>query len=161
MKKTFNTILNLLKSSGIAEFDLSEQLFDQDFPGHYCRMIKSIAISIDADVDPSTEIHATLTQLKNEVRLEPKGDVRTNWCAKQQIAISKAVKDDGMFGNFDLNFIFDDRYFPFEGTGAVSSWKLEIPPDNNPDLLGPNKQLKIKDVIIHLKYTAKVGGEKR
>jgi hypothetical protein len=58
-----------------------------------------------------------------------------------------------MFGQFDLNLLFDDRYFPFEGTGAVSSWRLEIPPANNDFEL-----TQISDVVIHLKYTAKVAG---
>ncbi len=54
-----------------------------------------------------------------------------------------------MFGDFNLNLLFDDRYFPFEGTGAVSDWMLEIPADNN------TKLSTITDVVIHLKYTAK------
>jgi hypothetical protein len=74
--------------------------------------------------------------------------VRTNWRANQQIAISKADEDLGMFA---LDFFFDDRYFPFEGTGAVSMWRLEMPAENNPGI----DLSAIEDVIIHLRYTAK------
>ncbi|MGH9903847.1 MAG: hypothetical protein ACRD68_18715, partial [Pyrinomonadaceae bacterium] len=53
-------------------------------------------------------------------------------------------------GLFELRFD-DDRYLPFEGTGAVSRWRLETgglrPP---PGLL---------DVTITVKYTADQGGE--
>ena len=80
--------------------------------------------------------------------------LRVNWRANQQIAISKPSEDLGMF---NLDFIFDDRYFPFEGTGAVSTWRFEMPPENNPALVnGKAQQLQITDVIIHLRYTSKV-----
>jgi hypothetical protein len=55
-----------------------------------------------------------------------------------------------MFGDFNLNLLFDDRYLPFEGTGAVSTWMLEIPAENNSFDLST-----ITDVVIHLKYTSK------
>lgn len=163
--------LALLQATGQAEFQLSERLFDRDFPGHYCRLIKSVALSIKTDDGPLPEVHATLTQLGSKVLLEPDsgavqyllgvegaeqpgpGLIRANWRANQQIAISRAVEDAGTFGQFDLNLLFDDRYFPFEGTGAISSWHLEIPPANNDFELST-----INDVVIHLKYTAKVAG---
>ena len=50
-----------------------------------------------------------------------------------------------------LNFFLDDRYFPFEGTGAVSTWRLEMPHETNPDI----DFTQVEDVIIHLRYTAK------
>jgi len=59
----------------------------------------------------------------------------------QQIAISKANEDYGMFV---LNFFLDDRYFPFEGSGAVSTWRLEMPHETNPDI----DFTQIEDAII-------------
>ena len=50
-----------------------------------------------------------------------------------------------------LNFFLDDRYFPFKGTGAVSTWRLEMPHETNPDI----DFTQIEDAIIHLRYTAK------
>ena len=52
---------------------------------------------------------------------------------------------------FALNFFLDDRYFPFEGTGAVSSWVLDLPPATNPGI----DLATIDDVVIHVRYTAK------
>jgi hypothetical protein len=153
-------------------FPLTEQLFNEDFPGHYCRKIKSIAITIPAVVGPYQNLPATLTQMNNRVLLEPdingvkflnkraevdsdklaEGDsdkVRSDWRKQQKIAISKAVNDSGLF---ELNF-HDERYLPFEGTGAVSDWELEM--------CGSNKTVldTVSDVIIHIKYTALDGGE--
>jgi hypothetical protein len=40
----------------------------------------------------------------------------------QSVATSNAQNDSGLF---ELNFR-DERYLPFEGTGAISSWRLEL-----------------------------------
>ncbi len=54
--------------------------------------------------------------------------------------------------NFD-----DDRYLPFEGTGAVSGWVLSFPryeaSDSQKAMLAA-----LTDVIVHVRYTALDGG---
>lgn len=173
MGNTFNESLELLKATGACEFQLREELFDKDYPGHYFRVIKSIEIDIKTSksLEPYESVNATLIQLGNKTLMDPDIDavsylmgsdsaqpdsntLRVNWRANQQVAISRVnEKDDGMF---ILNFFWDDRYFPFEGTGVVSSWRLEIPNANNPDLVeNENETLEIEDVLIHLRYTAK------
>jgi hypothetical protein len=158
-------ILNL-RTGKPASFKLTETMFDFDFPGHYARQIASVSISIPAVVGPYQNINATLTQTKNAVALTPDPKIveyliasenssepppklpdtlRTDWLPAQSIAISRGVNDNGMF---ELNFA-SDHYMPFEGTGAVSSWTLEIPPENNRINLD-----QLTDVIIELKYTA-------
>lgn len=160
-----------LKANGECIFELTEKLFDSDFPGHYNRKIKSISISIPAVVGPYQSINATLVQMSNKTIIScddngakavnflmggkgaktPGSDVlRTNCWINQQIAISKAVNDSGVF---ELNFN-DNRYLPFEGTGAVSSWKLSMPKSTN--CINFNS---ISDIIISIKYTANDGGE--
>ncbi len=54
---------------------------------------------------------------------------------------------------FELNFR-DERYLPFEGAGAISSWHIKL----NKDF--PQFDFStIPDCIIHVKYTAREGGE--
>jgi hypothetical protein len=158
--------LSQLKETGTSNFDLSEYLFDFDFPGHYNRKIKSVSITIPAIVGPYQNIKATLVQTANAVvtkasvlgveylmKLSPTmpsdGSLRMNWNANQQIAISTGTSDVGLF---QLNFN-DERYLPFENTGAVSSWSFEMPKASNQ--LDFNS---INDMIIELKYTASDGG---
>lgn len=159
-------LLNLI-NDGECIFELTEKLFDDDFPGHYARTIKTISISIPAIVGPYQNIKATLTQLSNQVILKPvakavsylmgesdsempdASTLRSNWQVSQQIALSTGVADDGLF---ELRFD-DDRYLPFEGTGAVSSWKLSMPKATN----RINYQ-SISDVIIQLQYMSIDGG---
>ncbi len=164
-----------LKNNGKCTFELSEKLFDFDFPGHYCRQIKTIAISIPAVVGPYQNIKATLTQTKNETLLKadseavrylllrdekhpvdppvitPENSVlRVNWRRNQKIALSRGAMDNGLF---ELNFR-DERYLPFEGTGAVSTWELSLPKAANRINFDT-----ISDVIITLSYTALDGGD--
>src|SRR5690606_33416433 len=70
--------------------------------------------------------------------------------ATQSIATSTGLSDAGLF---EAN-LRDERYLPFEGKGAVSNWKIDLP-----------KTLKsfdygaIADVVLELQYTAREGGD--
>jgi hypothetical protein len=70
------------------------------------------------------------------------------------MAASNAQNDSGVF---ELNFR-DERYLPFEGAGAVSSWSLEIFNDSGADFGKSLRQFDystISDAILHIKYTAR------
>ena len=54
---------------------------------------------------------------------------------------------------FEFNFR-DERYLPFEGAGAISTWRLELP-----RAIRLFDYDTIADVVIHLSYTAQDGGE--
>jgi hypothetical protein len=69
--------------------------------------------------------------------------------AIESIVTSSANSDSGMF---DTN-LGDARLLPFEGFGAVSTWKLELP--------AAFRQFDydtISDLILHLRFTARDGG---
>lgn len=155
-----------LTSTGRCKIQLGEQLFDYDYPGHYNRKIKSISMTIPAIVGPYQTIKASLSQLTNRVVTQPDIDtvaylvnvkkeqpdensLRQNWNQNQQIVLSKASNDSGLF---ELSFN-DSRYLPFEGTGAVSEWELSIPQSSNQIDLS-----SITDVIMYMNYTAEDGG---
>jgi receptor-binding and translocation channel-forming TcA subunit of Tc toxin len=157
-----------LRRSGECSFELTERMFDQDYPGHYARKIKTISISLPAIVGPYQNIKATLTQTSNRVALTSdvktvryllgidQGDLpgpdkmRSDWLVNQQIALSSGVDDNGLFV---LDFQ-DPRYLPFEGTGAVSTWHLSMPKAAN-----RIDYDAISDVVIELRYTASSGGK--
>lgn len=54
---------------------------------------------------------------------------------------------------FELNFR-DEHFLPFEGAGAISRWRIELPQDTNAFDFNT-----LSDVVLHLKYTAREGGE--
>jgi hypothetical protein len=151
-----------LKENGICEIELPEALFDADYPGHYMRRIKSVSLSIPCVTGPYTSINCTLTLLTNKTRIkniadenygqpeENEGCFVTNFAATQSIATSTAQNDSGMF---EVNFR-DERYLPFEGAGAISRWRIDMPKDCNAFDFDT-----ISDVILKLNYTAREGGE--
>lgn len=154
-----------LRQNGECFVDIPEAAFDMDYPGHYFRRIKTLGLSIPCIVGPYTTVACTLTLTSNHLRkdstlLDGKytrdltiDDLRfrDEVAAIQSIATSNAQSDDGLF---ELNFR-DERYLPFENAGAISSWHIKL----NKDC--PQFDFStISDVIIHLNYTAREGGER-
>ncbi|SDZ49779.1 hypothetical protein SAMN05421684_5787 [Asanoa ishikariensis] len=166
-----------LRSTGRCELELPEWLFDQDYPGHYLRRVKSVSVTVAASVGQYAGVHCRLTLLSGTTRVDPRlrgpvagccGDadacrcgsgypalpddprvVRT-YAATEAIATSSGLNDAGLF---ELNFR-DERYLPFEFAGAVSRWRIELPPENN--TLDVDE---LSDVVLHLNYTAREGGD--
>jgi hypothetical protein len=153
-----------LRQNGECFVDIPEAVFNMDYPGHYFRRIKSMSISIPCIAGPNTTIACTLTMMSNSIRKDSSllggqyerdlttDDIRfkDEITGTQSIATSSAQNDSGVF---NLNFQ-DERYVPFEGAGAISRWYLKLNTgfrqfDYN----------TITDVILHMSYTAKEGGE--
>ncbi len=158
-------------TKGQLDFSLSEALYDFDFPGHYCRKIKAITVSIPAVVGPYQNINATLVQTNSQIVLQanqeavhhllnpdnkdikvPGDSLKENWLPRQQerVALSRGINDAGLFV---LDFR-DERYLPFEGSGAVSDWTLSLPPETN-----RFDFRSISDILIKVQYTALDGGD--
>ncbi|MNW05098.1 hypothetical protein D3C71_2012940 [compost metagenome] len=78
------------------------------------------------------------------------GTAKENLRVSQQIALSHGVDDNGLF---QLNFQ-DERYLPFEYTGAVSRWTLTFPNANVQKAMLES----LTDIIIHVSYTARTSG---
>jgi Tc toxin complex TcA C-terminal TcB-binding domain/Neuraminidase-like domain/Salmonella virulence plasmid 28.1kDa A protein len=160
-------LLTLLET-GKCDFDLPEALFDGDYPGHYQRRLTRISVSL-AYPNPGRfdNVKGTLVMTKNSVRItsdlgggyarQAGTDVRfvDQYAAvPQRIVLSTAQDDPGLFVTSIQGNLGDQRYLPFEGAGAISSWHLEIPSTTNEvDLT------TVGDVFIHAHYTALDGGD--
>jgi len=155
-----------LRRDGRCTIELPESLFDRDYPGHYMRRIKAVSVTIPAVVGPYAGVHATLTLARSVVRTstntsnnyrpDPVGAIDNDprftiqRGAVQSICTSSGQNDSGVF---QLDFR-DERYLPFEGAGAESTWDLQLRQgDNDFDLAA------LTDVILHVQYTARDGGE--
>ncbi|HZM84382.1 MAG TPA: hypothetical protein VFC19_52345 [Candidatus Limnocylindrales bacterium] len=149
-----------LRSTGSCQVTLPEELFDLDCPGHYFRRIKTLAVSVPCVVGPYTSLNCTLTAQSSTIRISPQlaagqyvrdGDDTERFSDHfgqiESIVTSSGTNDSGLFD------VGGDRLLPFEGIGAVSTWRLEIP-----------SQVKkfdhetIVDVVLHVRYTAREGG---
>lgn len=156
-----------LRRTGRCTVKLPEELFDMDGPGHYFRRIKTVAVSIPCVAGPYASINCSLTLLKSTIRKTPilRNDIYGREDAEddrfadyygsfQSVVTSSAQNDSGLF---ETN-LRDERYLPFENSGLISEWQLELPanPSNNEPCQFDYGT--ISDVILHLRYTAREGG---
>lgn len=153
-------LLNLKITGHCDNVSIPEWLYDRDCPGHYLRRIKSIAISIPCVAGPYTGVHCTLTLQESWIRksplllngkYEPEDDdprfvKYPASYAPLPIVTSSGSADSGMF---ETN-LRDERFLPFEGAGAISKWSLQLP------ALPQFDYMSITDVILHVRYTARV-----
>ena len=151
-----------LKAAGSCEVAVPEWLFDLNNPGHYMRRIKNVSLSIPSVTGPYTSVSCTLSLLRSTVRKSPllKDDEYKRIGSEddrfadyfgtiQSVVTSSANNDSGMF---ETN-LRDERFLPFEGAGAESTWKLELPSE-----FRQFDYDTISDVILHVRYTARQGG---
>ena len=156
-------------NDGKLDFEFTQRMFDSDYPGHYCRQIATVSVSLPAVLGPYQDVRATLTQISSATVLkanidslgyfyDPKGnqmpplDILLNPRSHQQVGVSHGVDDPGMH---QLTF-GDERYLPFEGTGCVSLWRLAFP---RPKSVDQAKLINsLTDIIVHVRYLAKAGG---
>jgi hypothetical protein len=152
-----------LRATGTCAFTMPEEMFDMDGPGHYFRRIKSVAVTLPCVAGPYTSVNCTLSLQKSSIRIstdpgktyarQGSDDARFNdyYGTMQSIVTSSAQADSGLF---ETN-LRDERYLPFEGAGvAGSQWQITLPSEV--------KQFDfdtITDVVVHVRYTAREGGE--
>jgi hypothetical protein len=139
-----------LRDNGTCTISVPEEVYALDFPNHYFRRIKSIGITVPCVVGPYTSVSGTLDLAGSTLRTSPAGEaVAVGPVAVRSIATSTANNDSGMF---ELNFR-DERYLPFEGAGAASSWTFTLPKE-----FRAFDYSTISDLILHVRYTARDGG---
>jgi hypothetical protein len=155
-----------LRATGRCTLRLPESLFDMDGPGHYFRRVKSVAVSIPCVSGPYASVNCTLTLLKSSIRKTavigdqyPRVDAEDSrfsdsFSSLQSIVTSSAQNDSGLF---ETN-LRDERYLPFENSGVISDWQLQLPADPSKKDPAQFDYSTISDVILHVRYTARDGG---
>ncbi|TGO85384.1 hypothetical protein BPOR_0401g00010 [Botrytis porri] len=134
----------------------------KEFRNQYMRRIRSVSVSVPSNLETETDTNAVLTLLEHKYRVTQNAAdyaasqlasgseaFRTDRIPITAIAVSSGAKDPGVF---ELN-LSGPRYMPFEGAGAISTWRLEFP--------APIRHFNyesITDVQLHVQYTAYEGG---
>jgi hypothetical protein len=155
-----------LKQTGECLVSVPEALFDLDHPGHYFRRMKYISLTVPCVAGPYLGVNCTLALLKSSIRQsnsllgsppkylrdqeEEDPRFRDINGAIQSIVTSSGQNDSGLF---ETN-LRDERYLPFEGSGAISEWQIQLPSD-----FRQFDYDTIFDVVLHMRYTARDGGE--
>jgi len=157
-----------LRTTGRCTIRLPEALFDMDGPGHYFRRIKTVALSIPCVTGPYASVNCTLTLLKSSIRktqslrdgvyarVDAEDDRFNDYFGSLQSIVTSSAQNDS--GLFETN-LRDERYLPFENSGVISEWQLQLPA--NPSKGDPCQfdYDTISDVILHIRYTAREGGD--
>ena len=138
-----------LRENGECFVTVPEQVFARDFSSHFLRRIKSVGLTMPCVTGPFTGVPCTLTLVDSRVRDTADGPLRAAHTAVRSTALSSARDDAGVF---ELSFR-DERYLPFEGAGAVSQWRIQLPQGER-----SFDYRTITDVVLHLRYTARDGG---
>jgi hypothetical protein len=152
-----------LKITGTCSVTIPEWFFAIRCPSHYMLRIKSVAISIPCVSGPYTSVNCTLTQQKSTIRISPNlanGQYARDaanpderfvdyFGSTDEIVTSTGNNDSGMFETK----LADDRFLPFEGTGAISSWALSLPTQ-----YPLFDYTTVTDVILQLRCTARPAG---
>jgi len=153
-----------LRITGSCTVTVPEWLYDRDCPGHYLRRIKSVGLSVPSVVGPYTSLNCTLALQSSTVRVSSQlangvyardtsqadGRFVDYFGSTDAIVTSGGSNDSGMF---ETN-LRDDRFLPFEGAGAISTWNLSLPAQ-----LRSFDYTTISDVILHIRYTARQAGD--
>ena len=150
-----------LRAGGACEVTIPEWVFDLETPGHYMRRLRSVGVTIPCVIGPYSNVSCTLTLTRSSLRTSPlvgdgyrrqdSEDARflDYFSATESIVTSSAQNDSGLF---ESN-LRDERLLPFEGAGAISTWRLELPAEFH-----QFDRATISDVVLHLHYTARQGG---
>ncbi|MGH7731013.1 MAG: hypothetical protein ACRENJ_07155, partial [Candidatus Eiseniibacteriota bacterium] len=144
-----------LRETGECRFAIPEVFFDLFYPGHFRRRTKSVRLTIPSITGPFANVSATLTLVRSWIRAEATPGaalVEVPPRRSTSVATSTAQNDAGVF---ELSFR-DERYMPFEGTGAVSEWHLALP-----RTFRQFDYQTINDVILSISYTAEADGALR
>ena len=136
-----------LRDSGAMSFTTTMALFDQDFPGHYLRLINKMTVNVIALTPPAVGIRATLsTTGASRVVVGPapfqKVVVRRD---PQSIGLSSPTNATGVFAlDPQANLLL-----PFQSLGVEAQWQFRMPKAAN-----PFDYSTFADVQISIDYTA-------
>jgi hypothetical protein len=152
-----------LKVTGSCEFSVPEWLFSRDAASQYHRRIRTVALSIPSVAGPYTSLNATLSLLRSSIRVSPlpgedgferQGSEDPRFIdyfgTVEQVVTSSGTNDSGLH---EVN-LRDERPLPFEGAGAIGSWRIDLPKKYR-----AFDYASIADVVLHMKYTARQGGD--
>lgn len=135
------------RQTGKLNFMTSMLLFDQDFPGHYLRLIKKVRTSVIALIPSIEGIKATLsTTGLSRVVVGPDVFQTVNIRrSPQSVALTSPVNATGMF-ELDTQ---SEMLCPFEGIGVDTTWEFSMPKAANRFNFNT-----IADVYLTIEYTA-------
>jgi hypothetical protein len=135
------------RQTGVLTFATPMALFDQDFPGHYLRLIKRVRTSVIALIPPHHGIRASLIA-SGISRVVTGGDIFHQLVVRRDPELVALTSPLNATGVFELD-VQSEMHLPFESMGVDTFWQFEMPRAAN-----PFDFRTIADVLVTIEYTA-------
>jgi hypothetical protein len=149
LAQNFPSEFQQFRETGVMNFELTNKLFDYDFPGHYLRLINTVKTTVVGLIPVYDQIKATLTSDATSYTV-------IGGTTFQKVAIRRAELDavaltaaTNATGLFELQPAQSDFLNPFEGMGIESRWEFKMPKFSNRMDFD-----NIADILITVEYTA-------
>lgn len=149
LSQNFPAEFQQFRQTGVLNFELTNQRFDYDFPGHYLRLVNTVKTTVVGLLPVYDSIKATLTA--SNISYTVVGGttfqkVPIKKLELDSVALTSAINASGMF---EMQPIQNGLLNPFEGMGVESRWEFKMPKFSN--RVDYNN---IADVLVTLEYTA-------
>lgn len=139
------------RETGVLPFATTLTMFDQDFPGHYLRLIATVRVSVIALIPPVQGIKATL--VSNGIsRVVIPGNVFSSQIIQrspEEIALTSPLNATGLFALTPGTTSTDQMLLPFQDSGVAMQWQFLMPKAAN-----FFDYSSVADVQISIDYTA-------
>ncbi len=149
LAQNFPSEFQKFKETGVLNFELTNKLFDYDFPGHYLRLITQVKTTVVGLLPVYDQIKATLTA-------DTLSSTVIGGTTFQKIPIRRMELDsvaltsaNNATGVFEMNPMQGEILNPFEGMGVESRWEFKMPQFSNRFDFS-----NIADVLLTVDYTA-------
>jgi hypothetical protein len=137
------------RETRVLHFATLQSMFDEDFPGHYLRLVKRVRISVIALIPPTEGIKATLTTGGISQVVTRNGSFAATLIRRQPESVSFTSPSNAT-GEFEIALQQDNELQrPFEGSGVATDWSFELPKRAN-----KFDDESIADVLLTIDYTA-------
>lgn len=149
LAQNFPSEFQNFKETGVLNFELTNKLFDYDFPGHYLRLIKGVRTSVIGLIPVYDGVKATLTA--GTISYTVIGGttfqkVPIRRVEFESVALTSANNATGVF---ELQPVQSELLNPFESMGIESQWEFKMPQYSN-----HFDYRNIADVVLAVDYTA-------
>lgn len=149
LSQNFPVEFATFRTTGVLNFELTDKMFDYDFPGNYLRLIRGIKTTVIGLVPVYGGIKATLTADSTSYTV-------IGGTTFQRIPIKRMIVDsvgltspNASNGLFEMQPVQSEMLNPFEGMGIESRWEFKMPKFSNRLDFD-----QIADVLVTVEYTA-------
>ena len=149
LAQSFPTEFVRFRETGVLAFACPQAWFDQDFPGHYLRIIRRVRTSVIALVPPVDGIKARLVTAGLSRVTVAGTPFQTLTLPRPPEGVSLTSPQNAT-GLFELEQQPNEFLYPFEGLGVDVPWTFSLQKAANTNL----DYESIADVLITIEYTA-------